>query len=71
MYFQGNLEDGIKAGQRIGLRIAVPKAAGRMPEDGHLEGDARVVRIDRLENQEGSSARVGVACEFSTPLRFN
>jgi hypothetical protein len=71
VYFQGNLEDGIRAGQQIGLRIAVPKGAGRTSDDGHLEGDATVIRIDSIGTQTGLSQRVGVACEFNTPLRFN
>jgi hypothetical protein len=71
VYFQGNLDDGISAGQRIGLRIAVPKAVGRTSADAHLEGEARVVRIDPVTVSARSRGRVGVACEFSTPLRFN
>ncbi len=71
VYFQGNLEDGITPGQRIGLRIAVPKAVGRMWDEGHLNGEARVVRIDSLKNPVKGSERVGVACEFSRPLQFS
>jgi hypothetical protein len=71
VYFQGNPEDGIRAGQRIGVRIAVPKGVGRTSEDGHLEGDATVIRVDSIKSCADLSERVGVACEFTTPLRFN
>jgi len=69
IYFQGHPEDGVSPGQKIGLRIAIPAGAGRMSNQGVLEGEATVLRVEPIVGG-GQTKRVGVACEFCHPLRF-
>jgi hypothetical protein len=67
VYFQAHPEDGVSPGQQINLRISVPPAVGRIPWPGVIEGEAKVLRVERLTN---CSDRLGVACTFTQPLQF-
>jgi hypothetical protein len=70
VYFQGHTEDAVHPGQKVGLRIAVPAAVGRLATESVLEGEATVLRVEPLSNGRNATGQVGVACEFNSPLRF-
>jgi len=70
IYFFSHEDDPVHPGQRIGLRIAVPAAVGRMSTETVLEGQATVLRVEPPDIGGRLSDRVGVACEFTSPLRF-
>jgi hypothetical protein len=69
IYFHAYPEDRIFAGQTVALRIPVPPAVGRTLEQTVLQGQATILRIDEPD-AEIPTGQLGVACIFSTPLKF-
>jgi hypothetical protein len=69
-YFKTSMWQGIKVDDVISVSVSIPRQFAHKFPFSRIVGKARVVRVDKVLSQEGTSSAQGIALEFAPDMVF-